>query len=127
MTDMPHSKRPAPFSLRLTPEDRTRLKRDAGDLPLGVYVRQRLFDPAGPTPRHRGKAPVKDHQVLSAILGKLGASRIASNLNQLARAAHIGSLAVAPELEAELREAVEHVAEIRRLLVEALGLSDGAP
>ena len=39
---------PPPFSLRLTFEERARLERDAGDMPLGAYIRSRLFDqPAG--------------------------------------------------------------------------------
>lgn len=89
---MPKPRRPAPLSLRLTPEDRERLESDAVGMSLGAYIRWRLFDPDRPPPRHRGKAPVKDHQALSAVLGQLGQSRIASNLNQLAKAANAGAL-----------------------------------
>lgn len=119
--------RPATFTLRLTPEDRLRLERDAAGMSLGCYVRWRLFDPANPPPRHRGKFPVKDHQALSAMLGKLGQSHIANNLNQLAKAANSGSLALTPELETELREALQGIAEMRGLLIDALGLADAAP
>ena len=125
VTDMPNRTRPAPLSLRLTPEDRQRLERDAAGVSLGSYIRWRLFDPDTPPPRHRGKAPVKDHQALSSALAKLGQSRIANNLNQLAKLAHSGSLVLTPEIEADLREALHHVGEIRRHLVDALGLADG--
>ncbi len=36
-------KTPPPFSLRLSFEERARLERDAGDMPLGAYIRERLF------------------------------------------------------------------------------------
>lgn len=94
---------PIPYSLRLSPEERERLDRDAGDMPLAVYIRSRLFD--DPTPRKRRmKRPVKDHKLLAELLTKLGSSRISNNLNQLARAANSGSLLLMPEIEEELRK-----------------------
>lgn len=125
MIDMQSSKRLAPFSLRLTPEDRLRLEHEAGDMSIGSYIRWRLFDPEDPPPRHRAKFPVKDHAALSRALALLGGSRIANNLNQLAKAAHSGSLPLTPDIETELREAVAHVAELRAMLIAALGL-DGS-
>lgn len=119
--------RPAPLSVRLSPENRARLERDAAGMSLGSYIHWRLFDPDKPPPRHRGKAPVKDHAALSRALGALGQSRIASNVNQIARAIHTGVIVVTPEVEAELIEAARHIADIRHLLVEALGLSEGSP
>lgn len=121
-----HRTRPAPLSLRLTPEDRQRLERDAAGMSLGSYIRWRLFDPDKPPPRQRGKAPIKHHRALSEVVAKFGRSHIASNLNQLAKAANSGSLVVTPDVEADLREAIEHVADIRRLLIAALDLSEGA-
>ncbi|MHC3925304.1 plasmid mobilization relaxosome protein MobC [Brevundimonas sp. LPMIX5] len=118
----------APFSVRLSPEERARLEREAAGLSLGVYIRSRLFGAdATPPPRSRGKFPVKDHKALAQALGLLGQSRIASNLNQLARAAHLGSLPVDGSVETDLTEAVHAVAEIRALLMVALGLSEAAP
>lgn len=119
--------RPATFTLRLTPEDRLRLERDAGSMSLGAYVRWRVFDPDRQPPRQRSKFPVKDHQALSKALALLGQSRISSNLNQLAAAAHIGALPVTPDIEADLREAISDITAIRKMLIAALNLSDGAP
>ncbi len=56
------------------------------------------------------------------MLGKLGQSRIASNLNQLAHAAHIGALPVTPETEADLRLCNEYFRALRALLLQALGM-----
>ena len=114
--------RPAPFSLRLTFEQRARLEAEAVGMSLSAYIHWRLFDAASPPPRRRGKHPVKDHQALAQVLGLLGQSRLSSNLNQLARSANTGSLPVTPDTEAALMSAAADVQEIRRLLIEALNL-----
>ena len=112
---------PSPFSLRLTFEERAKLEQDAAGLSLGAYVRQRLFG-KDVSPRHtRGKFPVKDHEALGRVLAALGASRISSNLNQLARAAHTGSLPITPETEEDLAEACAAIVAIREDLLRALG------
>lgn len=118
----------APFSLRLSPEERARLEREAAGLSLGAYIRSRLFGAdAAPPPKSRSKFPVKDHKALAQAIGLLGQSRIASNLNQLARAAHTGTLPVDGSMEVDLHEAVQAVADIRALLISALGLSEAGP
>lgn len=119
--------RPATFTLRLTPEDRGRLERDAAGMSLRAYVRWRLFDPDHPPLRQRGKFPVKDHEAIARVLAALSQSGIANNLNELATAAHIGALPVTPVVEADLREAVRHIAIMRQALMVALGLSGDAP
>ncbi|MEJ7926700.1 hypothetical protein WG908_08030 [Sphingobium sp. AN641] len=55
----------------------------------------------------------------------LGQSRLSSNVNQLAKAANSGSLPVTPETESDLRHACRDIAEIRRMLMRALGLDAG--
>lgn len=113
---------PFPVSLRLTFEEKARLDHDATGMSLSGYIRHRLFDPENPPQRVRGKHPVKDQRSLALVLGMLGQSRIANNLNQLARSANSGSLPFTPETEAAILEAARDVAEIRRLLIQALNL-----
>ncbi len=120
----PPVRRASPFSLRFSGEDRARLERDAAGMSLAAYIRWRLFDPESKPPRHRGKAPVKDHQALSAVLALLGKSGLSNNLNQLARAVHTGSLPVSPDVEVELREAFAEITAMRALLIDALGLRE---
>jgi len=110
-----------PFSLRLSFEERSRLEKEAGDLPLGTYIREKLFDGA-PTKRRLRKQPVKDQAALGRLLGELGQGRISNNLNQLAKAVNTGSLPVTPETEKDLRNACAEVEWMRRTLMEALGL-----
>ena len=116
---------PPPFSLRLSFEDRAALEKAAAGMPLGAYIRWRALDPDKPPPRSRGKFPVKDHQALGRVLGELGRSRLANNLNQLARAVNSGSLPVTPDTEIAIRAACEDIALMRADLIKALGLDPG--
>jgi hypothetical protein len=118
-------KRQPPFSLRLTPEERGQLERDAAGQSIAEHVKAILFKDA-PRTQPRGKTPVKDHQALGEVLAKLGASRISNNLNQLAYAANTGNLPFDPETIQRLNEAYQHVREIRDLLIKSLGLKEPA-
>jgi hypothetical protein len=111
-----------PFSLRLTFEERAKLERDAAGMALGAYIRSCLLDPETVAPRKRGKFPVKDHQALAQLLGLLGQSRLANNVNQLARAANTGSLAVTPDTEEALMSATADINHMRQLLIQALDI-----
>jgi len=123
---MARKPRPAPFSLRLTFEQRARLLELAGDQSLGGYILERLFAPEpGPVGRIGARKRDNDWQAVAQLLGKLGQSRLSSNVNQLAKAANTGSLAVTPETEAALNEAADAIREMRRTLIAALNLEPG--
>ncbi len=115
-------KRPAPFSLRLSAEERARLIHEAKGVPLGAYIKAKLFGDGAPLRIRRSGLAVEDRKELAQVLALLGRSRLSSNLNQLAYAANIGSLPLTPETEAELRDALKDVRTLRRLLLNALGL-----
>lgn len=118
-----NKKIPTPFSLRLTFEERAALEEAAGRKPLGAYIRRKLFQ-GKDKPRKRRtrtKRPLKDEKALGEVLGKLGQSRLASNVNQLAKAANSGSLPVTPDTEKALQEACNDVRAMRMLLMQALG------
>ena len=115
---------PPPFSLRLTAEERARRNEAAGSLPLGAFIRSRLFD--GSRPRRNGaRRPRTDDRLLAQLLAALGQSRLASNLNQLAHAANSGSLALTPDEATRLVAACDAVRAMRRDLLEAVGLQGG--
>ncbi len=113
-----------PFSLRLTPVERAQLENDAAGMSLGAYIRSRLFDSSVPKRRTRNKHPVKDHQELAKVLGELGKSRLANNLNQLAKAANTGSLEVTPKTEQALQQACSDIHWMRHVLMTAMGLTE---
>lgn len=114
-------KRLAPFSLRLSEDERARLIAEAAGRPLGSYIREKALGAPARRARRSGFA-VEDRAALAQALALLGRSHLANNLNQLAKLANIGSLPVTPDLEAELTAAVAEVRDMRRLLVVALGL-----
>ena len=72
----------------------------------------------------RGQYRVKDYKALAEVLAKLGASRLSSNLNQLAKAANSGSLPVTPETENALQAACRDIRAVKRLLMTALGIQE---
>lgn len=80
-------KRPAPFSLRLSFEEREQLEKDAGRQSISAYIKAQLFDPDRPVKQARGLNPVKDQQALSQALALLGSSGLAQRLNELGDAA----------------------------------------
>ena len=118
------TKKTPPFSLRLTFEERARLEQLAGGMPLGSYIKKKVFDGKGlkgRRARSRQRRPIKDEQKLAHVLAILGQSRLANNLNQLAKSTHIGTLPLLPETERDIRRACADVALMRRELLRALG------
>ena len=63
--------KPAPFSLRLTFEERARLEAAANGVPLGAYIKAMLFDGDLSKVRRRNTNPVEDHQALARVLAAL--------------------------------------------------------
>lgn len=114
-------KRPAPFSLRLTKDERTRLERDAGPLSLNAYIRERLFGDKTSPRRRMKKTPIQDHQELAKVLAALGRSSLASNVNQLAKGLNTGTLPAMPETDEAIRKAAYDIACMRMMLMKALG------
>ena len=124
--DVPR-KTPPPFSLRLSAEERATLEQMADGRALGGYIKARLFDRDVTLLPKRKTRPVKDHAALAQVLGLLGNSRIASNLNQLAKAANMGVLEMSPEQLEELQTACAYVLAIRMELMRALGYKSEVP
>ncbi len=88
----PKQKRVAPISLRLSFKEKDLLRAAANGVPLGAYIKARLFDQPQGKVRRRNTNPVKDHEALGRLPGSLGQSRLSQNLNQLATATNTGAL-----------------------------------
>ena len=113
--------RPAPFSLRLTPEERQKLEAQAGAMPLASYIKSVVLADEALKYRSRRKPPVAEQQLLAEVLARLGQTRQANNLNQIAKHLNQGTLIVDEELEADLKRAVAEVTWMRATLMDALG------
>jgi hypothetical protein len=113
-------KYPAPFSLRLSEEERELLDRLAGGQPWSRYIKEVLFRDLRPV-RTKGHV-IQDRKLFAKLLGLLGQSRLSQNVNQLAKASNSGSLPLTPETEEALKEAADAIQHIRAFLIEAMGL-----
>ena len=111
-----------PFSLRLSANERAILKARAKTKSVSAYIRDQLFGEKQTPRQYELRRPDENMLLLAKSMGELGKSRLASNLNQIAKAANIGALPVSPELEDELSEACGAIQDMRDLLVKALGL-----
>lgn len=118
-----YGKREAPFSLRLTVEERERLVRYAGSMPLAAYIKSLLFPDDAPRYRKARRSRAADEKALAELLAILGASRISNNLNQLAKAANSGNLYFDHDTKLAIKRACDDVANMRLLLMRALGIS----
>ena len=123
----PSRSRRAPLSVRLNDQEYALLCERAGNMALSSYMKQAALGADAPVARRRNP-PSRDQQILATILAALGQSRLASNLNQLAKAVHSGILPVNAQTEADITEACRDLRTIRQALLLALGVeSDGSP
>ncbi len=118
------TKLPSPVTLRLTAEERLKLEELAQGMSMSAYIRACVFQNEVSQRKRVVRVPVKDKAALAELLGLLGQSRIANNLNQLAYHANIGSLPVDESTIAQIEESYESVCMMRGLLLRSLGLRE---
>ncbi|WP_169195392.1 hypothetical protein [Devosia sp. MC1541] len=117
--------RPAPFSIRLSEADRARLAMEAAGAPLGAYIKAKILGGIPEGRKRRKVLTIQDREALARALALLGRSDLLRSLQDMARAAEIGALAITPETEAELRDALAAVHDIRLAIIKALGHRTG--
>jgi len=115
---------PSPVSVRCTAEELEQIRSlaDAYGITLSALFRDAVLGEKQTKRKRKVRQPVKSKKELARLFALLGQSRIASNLNQLARAANSGSLVMTPDTEAELKRACKDVHFMRVTLLKALGL-----
>lgn len=115
-------KRPAPFPVRLSNDERAILEARAGSRPLGAYIRETLLGDAQ-TARKRTKAkPKADYALLAQVLGQLGQSDQVRCLFLLLVAAENSRVTMGAAERAALLETCDAVKDMRGVLISALGL-----
>lgn len=115
-------KRPAPLSVRISDEQRERLKKQAGNMTVNAYILWRLF--GDDACKGRQRHITRDILLLSQILAKLGQSNLSPDLHTLAQSAKCGALHVTPEVKGELSQACADVADIKFMLMQAIGIKE---
>ena len=119
-----HAKASAPFSIRLTPAEKARLREDAAGEPLGAYVKKTLFSPK--TKAAARRAMVDEHsKLIGQVLAMVGSSGIADALTTMALAIQSGTFENEAEIIEVLNNAESELSEIRLALLKALGLRKG--
>lgn len=113
------------LSVPLPLDMHARLEERAGRQPLSAYVRDQLFpanDNEAPRKTARSRSSVKDAAALAGALALLGP--VSTALKSLAHASASGLLPFAPDTEAAVLKACADIAEIKALLVKALGIRE---
>lgn len=119
-------KRPAPFSIRFTEEERARLEYDAEGMAMGEYIKWRIFHDSNPKRKVRNRRPIKDHVQLAKALGLLGSSNIPKHLGMIAKHLENSTLIITPDIEKNLIRALEDIHSIRNAVYKALGFKTGS-
>lgn len=113
----------SPFTLRMNAIEREKLAElaKAMDISQAAFIRAKTFD--GLPLNHPKSNLALDHQALSKLLLLLGESRIANNLNQLAKHANMGTLNLpSSEIEEQLNESYLAIQWMRKTLIQGMGL-----
>jgi hypothetical protein len=111
------------LSVPLTPEQIADLARRAGKRPLSAFVREHLF-PANDNTRPKPARPRRAELAAFAakVLALLGP--VSTTLKSIAHAMASGVLPFAPDTEAAVLKACADIAEIKSLLMKALGVRE---
>lgn len=114
------------LSIPLTRDLKADLERRAGRQPVSAYARGVLFPANDNTPQmlRSPRRSRKDRLAVATVLARLGAMDAAANLHELARLARFGALPMTPEVEAALLQACDDIAEIKSLLMKAIGIRE---
>lgn len=119
-----HAKASTPFSIRLTPAEKARLREDAAGEPLGAYVKKTLFSPT--TKAAARRSMIDQHaKLIGQVLAMVGSSGIADALTTMALAIQSGTFEDEEEIKTALNKAESELSEIRITLLKALGMRKG--
>ncbi|PCI97255.1 MAG: hypothetical protein COB14_09320 [Alphaproteobacteria bacterium] len=111
----------SPFTVRLTDEEWVRLRQDAANKSLSDHARWCLFEKDVTKRRKQSRLASIEEVQVAQLLGELKRTRMANNLNQLAKAVNSGLLILPEDDKAVLLLACAHIYEMRHSLVKALG------
>ncbi|MEO0819824.1 MAG: hypothetical protein AAF074_05265 [Pseudomonadota bacterium] len=110
------------LSVRVTPEERRRLEREAAGQPLSSHVRAILLGGRAASRRAGKRGIVSDHEALARVLSALGRSPQVGTLKGVLAACDEGAIILGREAEDALRVACANIVAMREDLIRALGL-----
>ncbi len=120
-------KQSSPYSIRFTPQERKLFDAMAKQVDMNgaEFIRLQLFtNTLQEKFAVRTQNKTNPNKELAQILSLLGQSRIANNLNQIAKSINTGTLVLSPELIAQIDESYHTIQWMRRMLIKGTGLKD---
>ncbi len=114
-------KRMAPLSVRLSKEQRTQLEHDAVSMSLNAYVISKLFDDPV-KPKRRRKEPTQKDKAIARALRQLSQAGLIGYLLSQIEAIEEHRLQIPEDEEKQLRQTYADCCNLRRDLIEAMGL-----
>jgi len=105
------------FGIRLTDDERAILEERAANEHVSTWAREQLLG-TNQRKRRAARKPIVDDKNLALVMALLGDQRIASNLNQLARHAHMGTLDFGDDVLEQIQEACAAMIAIRKYLLD---------
>ncbi len=109
------------YQIRFSQEERQKLEKWANGRPIAAYIKDVLFVEERKPERTHGLI-IEDRKLFGKALGFLGKSRLANNINQLAKAANSGSLPLDDETKAAILKSANSILWLRRTFMRAMGL-----
>ncbi|MEI9849885.1 MAG: hypothetical protein WDN24_02290 [Sphingomonas sp.] len=105
-------KRAAPFCLRLSADERARLERDAGGIPLGTFIKARLLN----------NDPATDRKFAARTLATFGQIGTLDYLLALDEACRAGEAFLPPRLQQPLPGLIDALRRFKDWLLRILGV-----
>ena len=119
------SNRPDPrLTIRLPPEEYAELKAKAGTKPLASFARELLVESAARRRNTRTRAVIQDQAAVAQILALLGTSATVQAFRDAVAGTANGTLPTSENIEGSLAIVAEDIAQIRSLLMKALGVAE---
>ena len=109
------------YQIRFSQSEREKLDSWADGRPIAAYIKDVLFVEERKPERTHGII-LEDRKLFAKAFGFLGKSRLANNINQLAKAANSGSLPLDDETKAAILKAANDILWLRRTFMRAMGL-----
>lgn len=113
-----------PYSIRFTQKEHQRLAFMAAELSIKrtEFIRACVFREEVERAFELLIKRREERKEMAQVLAAIGASRVASNLNQLAYASNTGCLEFTPDVITQINEAYDTVMRMNRMLITYQGL-----
>ncbi|MEM9060301.1 MAG: hypothetical protein AAGD13_07535 [Pseudomonadota bacterium] len=112
------------ITIRFTPEEYALVRSKAVGQPLAAFIREMVLKEAVTKRKATRRALLKDHIALAQVLAKLGTSPLVESFRGAVTDMRNGTIPVSEAADRSLERIATELAEIKSLLMSALGTSE---